>query len=195
MKKLLQIIFVFSLFLVAVPHVSAHVSVTPVSVQIGEHQTFTVSVPAEKETATVGLRLIIPAGVTMVMPTVKQGWFVETKKDEKGENVIEVNWLYGAIPAGMRDEFTFHAQVPARSGEIAWKAYQTYEDGSVDEWIGNPQDEKGNPYSVTKVVDDLAPTPTEDKSTVPVISNNLALVLSIIAVAISLYGIFTTKKK
>ncbi|WP_312859716.1 DUF1775 domain-containing protein [Peribacillus huizhouensis] len=35
------------------------------------------------------------------------------------------------------------------SKEIVWKAYQTYQDGSVVEWVGAPDAEK--PASVTVV--------------------------------------------
>ncbi len=175
--------------------VSAHVVVSPKEVGVGKFQTFSVGVPVEKEIATVGLRLVVPDGLNYVTPNVKPGWKIEVKKepvmkdgkqvmsedgDEKVERTSEISWTGGSIPAGQRDEFLFSAQVPTTATTLAWKAYQTYADGSVVAWDAaanavadqkKSMDEvmkkdpnmkmdetKLNPYSETKVVDDLAET-------------------------------------
>jgi hypothetical protein len=44
------------------------------------------------------------------------------------------------------------ARTPKDTGDYAWKAYQTYEDGSVVEWTGPPDAEE--PASVVTVVSD-----------------------------------------
>jgi uncharacterized protein YcnI len=159
---------------------SAHVTVKPEEVGISKYQTFTVSVPNEKETPTTGVRLIIPQGLEHVSPNSKPGWNIEIKKigvSMKGEilntgekapdpeTVTELIWTGGSIPEGQRDEFLFSAKVPAGEGEIIWKAYQTYADGEIVAWDQDPNaskptdegtDEHGsNPFSVTQVVNDL----------------------------------------
>lgn len=69
------------LLFLGVAKASAHVIVNPKSVGIGSVQTFTVSVPTEKDNPTVGLRLLIPRSVADVTPLVKPGWTITTKKN------------------------------------------------------------------------------------------------------------------
>jgi uncharacterized protein YcnI len=163
MKKYLSIIFsVIILNLIFVPVTFAHVVVKPAEVGVGAFQTFTIGVPTEKDNPTVGLRLVIPEGLDYVMPNVKPGWTIETKKTGEGEDakVTEINWTGGSIPAGQRDEFIFSAKVPAKETSVKWKAYQTYEDGTVVSWDQEPSKkmaEEGTkgPYSQTQVIDDI----------------------------------------
>ncbi len=146
----------------------AHVSVKPSQVNIGAFQTFTTGVPNEKDMPTVGLRLVIPDNLEHVSPNVKPGWTVSVKTTGEGEEakVTEISWTGGSIPAGQRDDFLFSAKAPSEAGNIAWKAYQMYQDGTVVAWDQDPNAPKasvthGNeevsstPYSVTKVVNDL----------------------------------------
>jgi uncharacterized protein YcnI len=143
---------------------SAHVTVTPAEVPISSFQTFTVSVPNEKTVGTIALRLEVPAGLERVTPTVKPGWTISTKKDANGV-VTEISWTGGRIPAERRDEFTFSAKVPAEESKIAWKAHQSYADGTIVAWTMDPnmahEDDfsTSGPYSVTKVINDLGSAP------------------------------------
>ena len=137
---------------------SAHVTVRPSSVGIGAFQTFTVGVPVEKDQPTIGLKLLIPAGLQEVVPTVKAGWTIDTKKS--GDAVTEIDWTGGSIPAERRDDFSFSAQAPAKPTDIDWKAYQMYQDGSIISLDMTPSSSMAEasstgPYSVTNVVDDL----------------------------------------
>ncbi len=144
----------------------AHVTVKPAQAGIGTFQTFTVSVPVEKNIPTTALRLVIPEGMTYVTPNTKTGWKITTKKSGTGDDVrvTEILWTNGSIGAGLRDEFVFSAKTPIMPGEVVWKAYQTYQDGTVVAWDAAPvatHDDMtapptANPASVTKVVDDLA---------------------------------------
>lgn len=135
----------------------AHVVVKPGEAVTGAYQTFTTSVPNEKDIPTVGLRVVIPESIDSVTPTVKPGWEIQTKKS--GERVTEITWTGGSIPAEMRDEFTFSAHLPSEAGDIHWKAYQTYQDGTVVSWDqapstdahGHGEDENKGPYSTTVV--------------------------------------------
>jgi len=192
-----MVIGVFALFLPASAY--AHVTVKPAEVLSGEYQTFTTSVPNEKDVAVTAIKLVIPTDITLVTPTVKQGWKIDTKKTS--ETVTEINWSGGTIDAGLRDEFTFSAKVPANKGEIVWKAYQSYQDGSIVAWDQKPagdhshatEDETKGPYSVTTVSDeDVTEKETTPESNV---SNMLAFIVSGVAVIVSLIAIGRTIKR
>ena len=156
------------LFLLATP-AFAHVVVTPSQVGVAKELVFSVSVPNEKDAAVTALRLVVPKGVSDVSPTVKTGWTTTTKKDAD-QNVTEIDWSGGTIPAGERDDFSFGAQAPASPAVLNWKAYQTYADGTVVAWDATPDASKADddsltPYSTTQVVDDLSSpaAPTSDQ--------------------------------
>lgn len=191
-KTLTALAAVFSL--VSVPVALAHVSVRPLEVGVATYQTFTMSVPVEKDMPTIALRLVIPEGLEHVTPTVKSGWAIETRKGE-GEAVTEIRWSGGVIPKGMRDEFTFSAKAPATETTLVWKAYQTYGDGSVVSWEiepnaeqpknaeGAPDFSQFGPASQTKIVDDLAQDEAAGglPSSLPLTISLTALILSVIA--------------
>lgn len=207
MKKVAAILPILALFVAS--FAQAHVSVKPGQVGVGAFQTFSVSVPSEKPIATTNVRLELPEGLHNVSPTVKPGWTINLVKD--GEDVTEIVWSGGSIPGEFRDEFTFSAQVPTVETTITWKAYQTYRDGSVVAWAvgaGEEQPKKADgtndysssgPASTTKVVNDLAVTPVNQQ---PVASQqagktttNDALLVSMIAVVLSVFAIYVAKRK
>lgn len=168
MKVVTSIVLLALAFSFSVSVVSAHVVVKPNSVGVGSFQTFTMGVPVEKDEATTSLRLVMPEGLEYVTPNVKPGWSIDIKKDGQGVDakVTEIIWSQGSIPPGQRDEFLFSAKAPATAGELHWKAYQTYKDGTVVSWDVNPKEKVTSdddhaatgPYSVTTVGDDLKPT-------------------------------------
>ncbi|HVZ66668.1 MAG TPA: YcnI family protein [Patescibacteria group bacterium] len=178
---------------------SAHVVVKPNQVGVGQRLDFVVSVPTEKDNPTVGLKLIVPKELQSVTPNAKPGWNIDVKKTGEGESamVSEIDWTGGSIPPGQRDEFVFSAQAPANSTTINWKAYQTYEDGTVVSWDQTPNTkmsdsqmeemEKKNlgPYSQTNVINDLSVSPTPAQGKENDQGNNLSLVLSIVAIAMA----------
>jgi len=193
-KNLILSIASLVLFGSVVP-ASAHVVVRPDSVTVGTYQLFTVSVPSEKESSTVVLRLFIPEGLESVTPTVKQGWQTNVKKSADGK-VTEVRWLgiTGHIPQGMRDDFTLSAKVPSQETKLVWKAEQSYSNGDVEEWTLDPAAEqskdhdskndfsKSGPYSVTAVIDDLKTTDTKPgNSAFPFIANGVIIIALAIA--------------
>lgn len=164
----------------------AHVVVKPDTVGVSAFQTFTTGVPNEKDNPTTQIRLVIPDGLKEVSPTVKPGWKIDEKKD--GDNVTEITWSGGQIPVGQRDDFTFSAQAPDKETTLAWKAYQTYSDGTVVSWDQTPDpnkkdDDSLTPYSQTKVVNDLtAASNTSGKTDrTPLYVSLLALVVAIVA--------------
>lgn len=174
----------------------AHVVVKPSEALTGAYQTFTTSVPNEKDIPVTGIRLVIPDTVESITPTVKQGWNIETKKD--GEKVTEISWTGGTIAPELRDEFTFSAHLPADAGDIHWKAYQTYQDGSVVSWDQKPSedghgrggDESKGPYSTT-VVSDEADEVGEVQSSL----NVLPYVISIVALGLAVFALLRIARK
>src|SRR3990167_1365634 len=64
---------------------AAHVVVRPSEVVTASYQTFTISVPNEKEIPTTTVELLIPSGVASVTPTKKANWQITTKTDGDGD--------------------------------------------------------------------------------------------------------------
>ncbi len=168
---------------------SAHAVVKPGEAGVAEFQSFTLGVPSEKAQETVGVRLVMPEGLSHVTPVVKPGWEISVQKDDSGE-VTELAWTGGSIPAGFRDDFSFSAKVPSEPTALVWKVYQTYADGSTVSWNQDPAADSDNesedtgPYSVTHVINDLADTP-ERKDSIP-------RVISVVALAVALLGFSRT---
>ncbi len=211
-KILVSTIAVASIFLSATP-VMAHVVVKPNEVGVAAFQTFTVGVPVEKDVPTTELRLVIPEELNYVTPNVKPGWTIDVTKEGEGEEAVvtEITWTGGSIPAGQRDEFLFSAQVPAKETTIAWKAYQTYEDGEVVSWDSSEDViaayEKENadkeddaaapkPYSQTKVINDLQASEKEENVMVnSAATSTWPLALSIAAIALSAAALVMQMRK
>ncbi len=174
---------------------NAHVLVTPAKAGIGQEVLFNVSAPNEKPMSVVKVSVTVPSDVTNVTPTAKTGWTITTEKS--GEMITSITWSEGRVPSGQRDDFSFMAQVPDKSTDLNWKAYQTYDDASVTHWDQKPSgsdDATGDagPYSITKVSDDL----TSARSTVSNKSSSTSLLptaLSVLAIILAVYSI--TKKQ
>lgn len=212
-----KIAILAAILLLTASSASAHVTVKPGEVGVGSFQTFTVSVPNERNVPTTGIRLVLPEGLEHVTPTVKPGWRIEVVHGEGVEGsdsghgdeeiVKEIIWSGGGIGAGFRDDFSFSARVPATQGSLFWKAYQSY-GNSVVAWEllpnqeqpknaqGQPDFTSFGPASQTKVIDDLAAsntpeTPqmeTEDKT------QDYALwAVSILALVIAVLGLILRK--
>ncbi|MFM1654377.1 YcnI family protein [Brevibacillus sp. B_LB10_24] len=129
---------------------SAHVTVWPKTSTTGAYEKYTVRVPVEKESNTTEVRLEFPEGVKVgtVMPT--PGWSYAFENDSEGRPKALV-WKAenGGIKPHEFMEFSFVGANPKTAGSLAWKAYQTYADGSVVEWTGAPGTE--TPASVTTI--------------------------------------------
>ncbi len=202
MLKRLSVLLALSLLLFPAM-ASAHVVVTPKTANIGERTTFNVSVPNEKDIDVTQVKLDIPSSLKGATPTVKPGWTIQVDKEGEGESAVvrSITWTGGIIPAGQRDDFTFRSQVPAKPAQINWKAYQTYADGTVVSWDQPPsakekeaKDKTTGPYSVTKVIDDLAAKPAAAKDSNLGSNDTLPLALSVVAVVISVGGVLIRRK-
>lgn len=213
MLSALVIMFILSVLVVPV---SAHVSVKPAEIGVGARSNFVVSVPTEEDVPTTQVRLVVPEGIKSVSPNVAPGWNIQLIKTGEGdaERVSEVIWSGGSIGVDLRNEFAFSAQAPANEAALSWKAYQTYANGIIVAWDTDPKtveeyskanpvpagthDENApKPYSVTKVVNDLAassvPAATE-KSSIETKEDKLPLLISFVAVALAVTSLVMQRK-
>ncbi len=206
-KKIVSIVGGILLLLAFVPFASAHVTVRPEQVGIGVSQDFTIGFGIEKDVPTTSVRLVIPDGVTNVAPYITPGWNIEVKKDGEREDAVvsEIVWSGGSVPPGQRGMLTFRAQVPSNEQTVAWKAYQTYQDGTIVSWDQDPTAMKDmsdsekedmektgkGPFSQTTIVNDLKSSEkTDTQSGAQSKSNNsvsiIALALSVVALGMQL---------
>jgi uncharacterized protein YcnI len=195
MKKIIFILsLLFTILALGNISASAHVTVKPATVKPAAYETFAISVPNEKESPMVKIKLIVPKELESVRPTQKTGWTVNITKE--ADKITEIEWSGGKVLKDLRDDFGFSAKTPAVDSKINWKAYQTFEDGNVVSWDQEPkpkaEGEAKNPYSVTEVV-----TPKEIKfeATKGNLTDNLPLILSILAVLISSGTVFLGSRK
>jgi uncharacterized protein YcnI len=152
MKKLLAFsvifMFVFTLFAGVA---SAHVTVQPKETTQGTYEVFTVRVPSENEVVkTTKVEVKFPDTVNITRFEPKSGWSYEVQKDET-EKITGVIWTTegeGLSPTEFI-QFNMQGKVADDATEIVWKAYQTYADGSVVEWVG--AEGSDSPASVTVV--------------------------------------------
>jgi uncharacterized protein YcnI len=175
----------------------AHVVVKPTQAVTGAFTTFTVGTPNEKAVAVTELRLVLPGDLKEVSPTVHAGWTITTEKS--GESVTSISWSGGTIPAGQRDDFSFSAQTPAKPGDLVWKAYQTYADGSTVSWDQKPtngesESESSGPYSVTHVTATDPQASAAAKADTSEGSNTLPLVISLAALVLSVLALASQRK-
>jgi len=119
---------------IAAPGAAAHVTVQPAASRPADLQRYRVIVPNEKSTATVGVDLKLPAGVTFALAEQVSGWRVKVVKS--GSAISELRWRGGPVPPGGYAELRFIARNPVKIGRVEWKALQRYSDGSVVRWIG-----------------------------------------------------------
>ncbi|MDF2959404.1 MAG: nuclear export factor [Paenibacillus sp.] len=152
MKKTSLIILLCLLFTVlGAGAVSAHVTVYPKEAVQGSYEKFAVRVPTEKDVPTVKIEVKFPMdAVSISRFEPKPGWKYELTKDASGK-ITGVIWT--ATGEGLTStefgEFYMQGKVADAATSINWKAYQTYKDGSVVEWVGAEGSDK--PASVTKV--------------------------------------------
>jgi len=146
------------LTLAAAGTANAHVVVSPEEVPADEFEKLVVSVPTEKDIPTTGVRVEVPEGFTVLGVQPVPGWNYQF--EEEAGVIRAITWSGGEIRPQEFQEYAFQARTPDESGEFAWNAYQTYEDGSVVEWTG-PEDAE-EPASVVRVAAGGAGTDEQD---------------------------------
>ncbi len=183
----------------------AHVVVYPKETKTGAYEKYTVRVPVEKDVNTTKVKLEFPANlkVSTVMPI--PGWSYEFEKDQDGRNT---GLVWTATDGGIKPhefmEFAFVGANPKEAGSLTWKAYQTYANGDVVEWTGGADSD--TPASVTTITagasgetghdagQSAATTPnTADTASSAGSSNTLPIVLSGLALVLSIVGLFRKK--
>ncbi|WP_251551623.1 YcnI family protein [Neobacillus muris] len=200
------ILAVFGVFLFA-NAASAHVTVVPKTSTTGAWETYTVKVPVEKEVPTAKVTLKTPAGVEIESYQPVPGWTYSADKDASGKvKSITFEAEGEGLMPGQFQQFSFVAKNPDSAGEIAWDAFQYYQDGSVVEWTGDEGAE--TPHSITEILagtstdehaDDQGVTDNTDNDAAKTAdeeqSNSLPLILSIVSVILSLAALVGAFRK
>jgi uncharacterized protein YcnI len=123
---------------------SAHVTVWPKQSPVNGYERYTVRVPTEKDIPTTKVRVELPAGSTFSGWLPVPGWTLTTEKDGAGK-VVALVFAGGQIKPGEFMEFGVSVKNPGTAADVAWKAYQTYSDNSVVEWVGPSTADKPAP--------------------------------------------------
>lgn len=135
------------LMLLALP-VLGHVTVSTDNPSAGGFAVYTVRVPNESETgSTTRIEVQIPERLEASRYQPTPGWNMSI---DDGVLVIEG----GSIGPGQFEEFRFQARNPEESGDLVFPAIQTYDDGEVVNWTGEPGAD--TPASVVEI------SPAED---------------------------------
>ncbi|MBC2119580.1 YcnI family copper-binding membrane protein [Listeria marthii] len=205
MKKFISSLVVLLAVFIIPFQASAHVSVQPSESNVESWETYTMKVPSEKDAASKKVVLKVPKGVSFESYEPLPGW--TTTVDKKNDTVT---WQTGGngIEKGQFQRFSFIAKNPSEEGEVAWNAYQYYEDGSIVEWVGAEDSE--TPHATTKIVKESSNSTTgshgevvagaentaEDKSDA---SDNTillwtAVAISVIALITGILAILSRKK-
>ncbi|PNY79869.1 DUF1775 domain-containing protein [Deinococcus koreensis] len=132
---------------VAAAHATVRTEAGLTESKVGASETYRLNVPTEKEVATTQIRLMVPAGVTLSRFQVTPG-FTRTVTRNTAGLVTEVIWT-GTVAPMEYARFFFQARNPEVAGELVWKIYQTYSDGSVVAW--DDTDPAKGPASKTTV--------------------------------------------
>jgi uncharacterized protein YcnI len=129
---------------------SAHVTVQPQETSQGKYEVFTVRVPSESEAPTTKVEVQFPEEVNITRFEPKPGWTYEVQKDDT-DKITSVTWTTEGegLTSTEFTQFNMQGKVSDDATEIVWKAYQTYKDGMLVEWVGAPDDNL--PASVTVV--------------------------------------------
>jgi uncharacterized protein YcnI len=100
-------------------------------------QRYCIRVPSEKSIATTSVEVQFPDGIEVTQIESPAGWQATAQKDRRSRTASAL-WQGGSIPPRQFLEFGVVARNPAAEVELAWKAIQTYVDGSEVHWIGPP---------------------------------------------------------
>lgn len=132
-----------ALILTAATPAWAHVTVSTDNPEPGGFAVYTVRVPSESESAsTVSIEVQIPDGLDASRYQPRPGWSLRIE-----DGVFTIDG--GAIGPGEFDEFRFQARNPENGGDLSFAAIQTYDDGEVASWTGEPGSD--HPASVVQI--------------------------------------------
>ena len=161
------------------PAAFAHVTVTPNTATPGGYTRVAFNVPNEKpDASTVKLEVVLPADHPFASVSVQPvpGWSatpqrsklpqpVQTDDGQVTEAVTSIVWQGGQIQPGQFQQFLVSlGPLPKDTGKLAFKALQTYSDGSVVRWIDVPDGsgaEPEHPAPTLSLVAAVAPVVAE----------------------------------
>jgi hypothetical protein len=125
------IFFSLSIALLTAVSLSAHVTIAPGESKLGATERYTVRVPTEGASATIGVDLTVPEGVTVSYVLAAGGWTSELKRE--GGRIVSISWKLDVPPAHFA-ELVFNARNPKEGTTIAWKVKQRFADGTSRDW-------------------------------------------------------------
>ncbi len=118
----------------AVAIVSAHVTIGPTESKLGASERYTVRVPTEGQTATVGVDLEVPDGVNVSYVLASSGWTSELTRVDK--RITGITWKV-EIPPAHFGELVFNARNPKEGTALTWKVKQRFADGTSRDWTAS----------------------------------------------------------
>lgn len=145
---------------------SAHVTVKPTTSTTNTWETYTVTVPVEKDVATTKVTVQIPSGVQFELTRSMSEWSTKISKDETNQQASTITWeaKKDGIQPGQFEKFEFIAKNPEKASTIAWNAIQYYSDGTSMTWTGGA--DSATPHAITTIStanqsNDVSDTTTE----------------------------------
>jgi uncharacterized protein YcnI len=164
-----------------------HVTVRTDNAEPGGFAVYTVRVPNESDTgSTIRIEVQLPDGLEASRYQPKPGWNMTIAN---GVLLIEG----GAIAPGQFEEFRFQARNPEAPGAIAFPAVQTYDDGEVVNWTGEP--ESDTPASVVEIASPASGEDTPEADAEPTDTLTIvALVLGGLGVVLGGAALFRPRK-
>jgi uncharacterized protein YcnI len=124
----------------------AHIVVTPSEVPAGQAATFEMRVPTELEVPTTRLRLEIPDGFSFSSIEPVAGWKITVQRTDDRVTAVEAK---GKLRPDFFQRFVFRGRVPTTETTLVWRVIQTYRDGTVVRWTGQPGEEEASETKVT----------------------------------------------
>ena len=140
MKKRFSALIAAGLIFAFANTASAHVVITPFTTLAGAYEQYTLRAPGELPKANfVKLRLEFPSKIKFFLVGQNvPGWSYQLEKDENG-TVKAIVWTATneGVKPGEFALFSFMGNNRMEAGEVTWKAYQTYSDGTTLSWDGS----------------------------------------------------------
>jgi uncharacterized protein YcnI len=143
---------------IATPVAAGHAVVRPAESRPADLQQYTLTVPNEREVATVQIDMQVPEGISFLLVQQTGGWTTEVIR--RNDRIAEVRWTGGEIPPDHYATFRFIARNPIQEGEISWPVVQRYQGGETVRWIGGPDTDA--PAARTMITESAVPEDVVD---------------------------------
>ena len=169
-RRAALLVFVTAAALVAAPAALAHFAFVPSEAPARSFARLQLAVPNEKDDAsTVRVAVQIPDSVVFVRVPPTPGWEVSVEREPLDEpllvgdrrveeRITVVEWSDGEIAGSESRSFALRLAIPRSAGRtLAFQAAQTYSNGDVVQWSGEPG--SANPAPLLTVT---APDPSAE---------------------------------